>query len=284
MANRSLRIVLALIFVGIVSKTEGAVATLKPKTIQGWETYVQLTEKRINDELAAGRGFLLLDFKPQEERERIRKTLKAGSVFVEQRETRDARGKEIQVDDGMVHHWYGSIFVPNVTLGTLRRWLQNYDRHADYFEEVEESRLLKRNGEDFKIFLRLVRKKVVTVRYNTEHSALYRDHSPTRLSSRSIATRIAEIADAGTASEKEKSSADDSGFLWRLHSYWRFEETDGGVLVECESISLSRGIPYGLGWIVGSFVESVPRESLDQMLVAIRNGVTNSALSRGLRG
>ena len=155
MANRSLRIVLALIFVGIVSKTEGAVATLKPKTIQGWETYVQFTEKRINDELAVGRGFLLLDFKPQEERDRIRKTLKAGSVFVEKRETRDARGKEIQVDDGMVHHWYGSIFVPNVTLGTLRRWLQNYDRHADYFEEVEESRLLKRDGEDFKIFLRL---------------------------------------------------------------------------------------------------------------------------------
>jgi len=286
MTYRSLRIVLALTFVCFASNAEAAAAAarLQPKTIQDWETYAQATEKRINSELVAGKAFLSLDFKPQEERERIRRTLRSGSVYVEKRETKDARGKEIKVDDGMIHHWYGGIFIPNVTLGTLKRWIQNYDRHADYFEEVEKSRLITRNGEDFKIFLRLVRKKVVTVRYNTEHTALYRDHSPTRLSSRSIATKIAEIADAGTASEKEKTSADDSGFLWRLNSYWRFEEIDGGVLVECESISLSRGIPFGLGWIVGPFVESVPKESLDQMLVAIRDGVTNSALSRGLRG
>jgi hypothetical protein len=93
------------------------------------------------------------------------------------------------------------------------------------------------------------------------------------MSSRSVATRIAELADAGSSSEKEKTSADDSGFLWRLNSYWRFEETDEGVIVECESISLSRSIPFGLGWLVGPFVESVPKESLDTMLNAIREGV-----------
>jgi hypothetical protein len=167
--------------------------------------------------------------------------------------------------------------VPKVTLKTLRVWLQNYDRHADYFAEVEKSKLISRDGENFRIFLRLVRKKVVTVRYNTEHSVVYRDQSATRLSSRSVATKIAEISDAGSPSEKEKTSANDSGFMWRLNSYWRFEETDGGVIVECESISLSRSIPFGVGWLVGSFVESVPKESLSDMLVAIREGVNRKS-------
>ena len=273
MAHNSLRVVLALFLVCAVGMTDASAATLKAKTLRDWESYVQATEKRINGELSGKAAFLALDWKSQEERERIRKQLKGGNVYVEKMESKDARGKEINVEDGMIHHWYGSIFVPNVTLAKLRHWLQNYDRHADYFQEVERSRLVARDGESFKIFLRLVRKKVVTVRYNTEHSVVYRDHSTTRVSSRSVATRIAEVADAGSPAEKEKTSADDSGFLWRLNSYWRFEETDGGVIVECESISLSRSIPFGFGWLVGPFVESVPKESLDAMLISIRDGV-----------
>jgi hypothetical protein len=50
--------------------------------------------------------------------------------------------------------------------------------------------------------------------------------------------------------------------LWRLNTYWRLLERDGGTYLQCESISLSRGIPTGLGWLVGPFVTSIPRESL----------------------
>jgi hypothetical protein len=274
MTYRNLRIVLALFLVGLTGVPDASAATLKPETLQAWETYAQLTEKRINEELARGGPFLGLDFKKPEERDRIRKVLlKEGTPYVEKKPIRDARDKEFEVEDGMIHHWVGSIFVPRVKLETLRRWVQNYDRHADYFAEVEKSKLLSRDGENFKIYLRLVRKKVLTVRYNTEHSVVYRDHSATRVSSRSIATKIAEISGAGTAAEKEKTSANDQGFMWRLNSYWRFEETAGGVIVECESISLSRSIPFGFGWVARPFVESVPKESLHDMLAAIRDGV-----------
>jgi hypothetical protein len=274
MTYRNLRILLALFLVGVTGASEASAATLTPKTVQAWETYAQLTEKRINSELAGSGAFLVLDFKKPEERQRMRKFLKEGNVQTEKaQKTLDAQGKEIPVGDGIIHHWIGSIFVPNITLRTLRLWVQNYDRHVDYFADVEKSRLISRDGESFRIFLRLVRKKFITVRYNTEHSVVYRDHSATRVSSRSIATKIAEIADAGTSTEREKTSADDSGFMWRLNSYWRFEETDGGVIVECESISLSRAIPFGTGWFVRPFVESVPKESLYDMLVGIRDGV-----------
>ena len=272
MTHRNLRILIALFLVGVTGTSEASAAKLKPKTLQAWETYQQLTEKRISGELAGGGSFLVLDLKKPDERARIRKALKDGGVDIQKKRTLDA-GKEIDVEDGMIHHWIGAVFIPKMTIRTLRPWLQNYDRHADYFADVEKSKLLSRDGENFKIYLRLVRKKVITVRYNTEHSVVYRDHSPTRMSSRSIATKIAEIANAGTATEKERTSDDDSGFMWRLNSYWRFEEVDGGVIVECESISLSRSIPFGFGWIVGSFVESVPQESLNSMLVGIRDGV-----------
>jgi len=105
---------------------------------------------------------------------------------------------------------------------------------------------------------------------------VYRDNGPGRASSRSFTTKIAEIDNAGTPSEKELPIGNDSGFMWRLNSYWRFREQDGGVIVECESVSLSRQIPFGFGWLVGSYVESIPRESLESALTSIRDGVKTS--------
>ena len=173
----------------------------------------------------------------------------------------------------MIHHWFGAIFVPDVKLQALLRWIQNYDDHHRFFKEVESSKLLSRDGNTFKIFLRFVRKKVVTVHYNTEHTAIYRPHREGVESSRSFTTKIAEIQDPGTDKEMEKPIGDDSGYLWRLNSYWRFREQDGGVVVECESLSLSRSIPFGLGWMIKGFVESLPQESLESTLVSIRDGV-----------
>ena len=54
----------------------------------------------------------------------------------------------------------------------------------------------------------------------------------------------------------------DGGYLWRLNTYWRLLERDEGTYLQCESVSLTRGIPTGLGWLVGPFVTSIPRESL----------------------
>ncbi len=45
---------------------------------------------------------------------------------------------------------------------------------------------------------------------------------------------------------------DDDGFLWRLNTYWSFVEVPGGLLIECEAISLTRDVPAGpglAGWV-----------------------------------
>ena len=165
------------------------------------------------------------------------------------------------------------MFVPQTTLPSLLEWIQDYDQHERYFLEVERSKLVSRDGPEFKIFYRLRRKKVITVYYNTLHTVVYQERDAKRASSRSFTTRIAQLDQPGEPGEKEKPVGNDSGFLWRLNSYWRFQEEDGGVFVECESVSLSRSIPFGLSWLVKGYVESIPRESLEGTLTSIRNGI-----------
>jgi len=248
-------------------------AVLQAKTMKSWENYVQQTEKRINSELQGNAGFLRMDLVKPAIAAKMRAQLKTGGVYIERLTTVDAAGHEMHADDGLIHHWYGVIFVPGLKVDALLRWVQDYDHQNQYYKEVEQSKLLSRNGDTFRIYLRLMRKKVVTVHYNTEHSVIYQNNGPGKASSRSYSTRIAQIDNAGSPSEKELTIGDDSGYLWRLNSYWRFREADGGVIVECESISLSRGIPFGFGWIIGSYVESIPRESLESTLTSMRDGV-----------
>ena len=245
-------------------------AELHLRTVQAWEEYVRVTEKRVAGELADGHRFLATDFLSDDESRSARSLVRSGQIYI--RKMHSAGGGELRVNGGMIHHWLGSVFVPGVKLGSLMRWIQDYDHHDRYFAEVERSKLVSLDGSTYKIFLRLRRKKIVTVVYNTDHTVVYRYHDAARISSRGSATRIAEIDDPGTPAEKENQVGNDRGFLWRLNSYWRFQEEPGGVIVECESVSLSRSIPPGLGWLIRGYVESVPRESLENTLISIREG------------
>jgi len=250
--------------------TPSVAAELQPKTLAAWENYVRLTEQRIDTELQDQNRFLVMDFAGNRD---ARTLLRSGQIRIQKLKTTGQGGREIGVDNGMIHHWIGAVFVPGARLDALISWVQDYDRHQDYFQEVEKSSLLSRQGDTFEIYFKLRRKKIITVVYNTYHTALYRPHDARRVSSRSFTTKIAELDKPDTPQEKEKPVGNDSGFLWRLNSYWRFQEADGGVYVECESVSLSRSIPFGFGWLIRGFVESVPRESLENTLTSLRDGV-----------
>jgi hypothetical protein len=88
------------------------------------------------------------------------------------------------------------------------------------------------------------------------------------------------VADPGTPQERERPVGQDGGYLWRLYTYWRFLERDGGTYVQCEAISLTRGIPFALGWLVGPFVTSIPRESLTFTLETTRKTLAGGRSAR----
>ena len=105
----------------------------------------------------------------------------------------------------------------------------------------------------------------------------YFDLDGMRAYSRSYSTRIAEVEDAGTPQEHERPVGDDHGYLWRLYTYWRFWQRDGGVYIQCEAIALTRGIPYGLGWLIKPFVTKIPKESLLFTMTKTRDAIKQDA-------
>jgi len=253
----------------------GLAAELQPETIKAWERYIALTEKRIASEIESNEGFVVGDFFEATEKSEFRRAVTAGEVFIQKLETLNEEGKKIDVPKGMIHHWYGAIFVPGVELKKVLKWVKDYsDRHLHY-EEVEDSKLLSREGDVYRIFLRLKRKKVITVHYNTEHVVTYRSLDPNKTVADSYATKIAELDEPGKPREREKKPGEDRGFLWRLNSYWRYHQADGGVLVDCESVSLSRSVPLGMTWLVRSYLNSVPKESLENTLSPLRRELAN---------
>src|SRR5262249_23006416 len=72
-----------------------------------------------------------------------------------------------------------------------------------------------------------------------------------------------------TTSERTLLPAEEHGFLWRQNTYWSYEEQNGGLYIQVESISLTRSVPRGLGWAVGPYVQSIPRESLEFTLQCV---------------
>jgi hypothetical protein len=59
--------------------------------------------------------------------------------------------------------------------------------------------------------------------------------------------------------------------MWRLYTYWRIEEKDGGVYVQNESVFLSRTVPALLAFVVNPLVNSIPRNVLIHLLTDTRN-------------
>jgi hypothetical protein len=237
-----------------------AAADLQPETAAAFARYAVLTEARLDAE--TGPRYLWVDALPEPRRRDALAALRRGELVIESMTTRD-RGREVDVPDGLIHHWLGVVFVPGATVDSAVALLQDYDRHADiYAPTVAASKLRSRTGDTFHVHLRFMMKKVITVVTNTESDARFTRDGSDRVQSRIRSTRIAEVEDPGTPREREKPVGHDGGYLWRLNSYWRFLERDGGVYIQCESITLTRGIPTGFGWMVRPFVTSIPRESL----------------------
>jgi hypothetical protein len=239
---------------------------LKPNTLHAFEGYIATAEAEMDRYITQENKFLVLD-------ESAAHTARArnGETVIEHL----GESSMVKVPSGLIHDWIGAIFVPGATLDEAMTFVQDYGAHEDYYgPEVIQSRLISHNGDDFHIYYRLLKKKVLTVVLDTEHEVKYERIDDRRVRSRSYATRISEVKNAGKKNESFLPDGRGGGYLWRLNSYWKFEERDGGVYVELRAISLTRGIPTGTGWIVKPIVKDMPRVSIDGTLTNTRNGLS----------
>ena len=267
---------LSILVASSASIGKASAADLNAKTTAAFERYVRLTEARMGTELGGQVPFLWVDRLPESDRRDADARIRRGEVVVHRMQTREA-GREIDIPDGICHHWIGTMFAAGATLEQTVTLMQTYDRYQDiYRPAVRRSRTISRDGDRFKVYLQLFMKKIISVVLNTEYDVRYVPVTSNRMLVRSYTTRIAEVSDPDTADEREKPVGHDNGFLWRFNNYCGLEARSGGTYVQCESVSLSRDVPMGLGWLVRPFVTGIPKESLEFTLNAMRAALSKS--------
>ena len=257
-------------------------AELKRETLKSWAEYVHATELRIGRELAQGQKFLVLDFQEPRVAAEERKATLSGEIPTAKMESRGSNSLRIEVPGGMIHHWRGNVFIPGVDLNLVLARVENPVSGEIKQEDVLKSSVLDRSEGYLKLYLKLQRSKIVTVVYNTVHEVRYQRQPQDRAWSSSKTLKIAELSHPNSPEEQEKPEGRDHGFLWRLNSYWRYEQVDGGVVVECESISLSRSIPSFLEFMVRPIIDRVARESMERTLTSLRERIIRSNRKSGV--
>jgi hypothetical protein len=251
-------------------------AELKKETAAAFDRYVAASEKRMKSELDGGR-MLFIDEWTMARRTEAYTKLRNGQLLIQQVNTEE-EGRAIDVPHGLIHDWVGALFIPNAKLSQVLAVVQDYDNHHNiYAPDVRQSKLLGREDDRFKVFLQLYKKSLVTVVMNANFDVTYERLDANRVVSRSYSTKLAEVENVGQKDEREMPADDGHGYLWRLDSYWRFEEKDGGVYVQLESIGLSRSVPVIFAWLVNPLLRSIPRATLTNLLNATRTAVEKNA-------
>jgi hypothetical protein len=258
----------------LAGRADVVLVDLTAATIAAWQQYERQVDDRYAKLSAAADPFFVQDLFAKTG---WRQQAAAGQITMMQLDSVAPSLAEPSIPDGRVHHWVGAVFVRGWTVERVVNYLRDRaGRESEAFDDVLASKALSRDGDRVKIYMKLRRESVITVTYNTEHAIEYRRLSATRATSRSASTKIAELSDAGTPQEREKPVGSDHGFLWRLNAYWRYEQAGDGVLIECESVSLSRGVPMLLRPFVAGTVERIAKESLQKTLTSLRTELSRA--------
>lgn len=241
--------------------------------LTGFNAYVSRVEARLAQQHSSASTFLA-NVSPNSQTDA---RLRRGEVIIEQL----TPAKDSELPGALLHHWRGTAFVPGATPADFEHLMKDFPVYPQvYSPQVVRAAILSSatspNPDHLTAMMRVRQKHVITVVMDTTYDISYGRLDPQHGYSISRSTRISEIADAGTKKEHALNPSEDHGFLWRLNTYWSYEERDGGLYIQVESISLTRGIPAGLGWIIRPYIQSVPRESLEFTIRATCKALENN--------
>jgi hypothetical protein len=238
------------------------VAEPAPAAIAGYNSYVGVLETRLAQQHRSQTGFLA----PGPATSQYDLRLHRGELIVE----RLTPSAGVDLPGAMLHHWRGTAYVAGAHAADFERLMRNVNAYPSYFSpQVVEAKAISEQGDHLEATMRVRQRHVITVVMDTAYDIAFGRLDAQHGYSIARSTRIAEIEAAGTSAERILNSSQEHGFLWRQNTYWSYEERDGGLTMQIESVSLTRSIPTGLGWAVGPFVESVPRESLEFTLRSV---------------
>jgi hypothetical protein len=241
--------------------------TLRPKTVAEFEAYARKVESQQLSPQWHSSHFLRTDNDPV-----AKQRVLDGQIIIRE----GVEDNPVDVSDGLIHDWIGDVFFPKVDIQKVLEVLENFDQHSKIYPEITRSRLLSRNGNAVSGYWRLEKKdQVIPVVLDVIDEAKYEEISSGKWVSHAYTKSVVEVENADKPNEKKFPPGRGNGFLWRLYAYWTLESLNGGVLGECRALSLSRGIPIGLGWMIKPMIKSFPRESLSATLNETRSALRN---------
>ncbi len=244
-----------------------------PAADSGFNAHIHMVESRLDRQHRSAGGFVV-----PEDSARLHR----GELVIEQ-VTEPGMPSASATPGAQLHHWRGTAFVPGAKAADFERLMKAYrDYPTVYAPQVTQAAIIAQQADRLQVRMRVRQKHVITVVMDTTYDIAFGRLDAQHGYSISRSTRISEIESPGTPSERALDTGKNHGFLWRLNTYWSYEERDGGLFIQIESVSLSRSIPIGLGWAVGPFVESVPRESLEFTLRSTRDALRKQGLANGI--
>jgi hypothetical protein len=255
----------------LVLLAPGFTVKLEPRALEEFQNYVRAAERNINTTAASSRPIWA-----RASTDRIA-DIRQGKIVVSAWGSEGSR----QVEKGLIHDWVGAAFVPGATISDAFAVLQDLPAYPSIYKpEVLDARWVQRDGSRGQVFLRLVVKKALVVVLDSYYNVDYKSVRPGRSEMWSISTKIQEVENAGQAAEEVQPPDVGNGFLWRLNSYWEFEESDGGLYMQLRAVSLSRDVPAMLAWLIKPIVTSVPKESLSKTLQDTRDAVSSRSAKK----
>jgi hypothetical protein len=255
----------------LLAASQLAMAQPTPEAIAAFNAYAGTVESRLAQQHRSDDTFLA---STASDRRTEAMRLRNGELIVDRIPDQTFSSSEAEFTGSLLHHWRGTAFVPGATAADFERLMQNFQAYPRYFSpQVLQAALIAHSGDRMQASMRVRQQHVIPVvmdiTYDIDYARLDKHHGY----SVSRSTRIAEIDSPGTASERALNASEQHGFLWRLNTYWSYEEKDGGLYLQIESLSLTRSIPHGLGWVIRPYIESIPRESLEFTLRSTCNAL-----------
>jgi hypothetical protein len=230
------------------------------EAVAGFNSYINAVEARLQKQHQSAGDFFSPPLTPP-----VEKRLQQGELIIEPLTPQNG----MALPGALLHDWRGTAFAPGAKAADFLRVMKDISAYPQHYApEVLSARLLSQQDDHLQMTMRVRQKHVITVVLDTTYDARFGQLDAQHGYSGSRSTKITEIASPGAGAERALGPQEDHGFLWRLNTYWTYEERDGGLYLQIESVSLTRSVPSGLGWIVSPFIQKIPRESLEFTLRA----------------
>lgn len=240
-------------------------ADLKPETVNAWEKYVE--GKDVAAKSSSDAPIVVTDSDSWA-------ALRSGKIFVA------PAGPNIpmRVPSGLIHDWIGTAFIPNANIPQVLVAVRDYDHYKNVYRPgVVDSRTCLTAEDEDQFSLVLTNKSLFVKRaLEGDYRASYFRLDDRRWYSIAESTRLQEVEGFGGAGTHLSPEGEGSGLIWRTQGITRYEERDGGVVIQFEALVLSRDVPAALRWMVDPIVRRVSRESIQLSLRQTRDAVQSN--------